>query len=119
MHCELKRAGRPPKLTRAKEQAVVATTLRTPKTATHWIARRLAREVCVPSATVHPILYRTQRTFLRSPEKRIVRSRSRFATRLLSFIQVRLEFLTYALLPTAAPGLSSSTSARHPLATPH
>ena len=27
------RAGRPPKLTRAKEQAVVATTLRTPKTA--------------------------------------------------------------------------------------
>jgi len=49
------RAGRPPKLTRAKEQAVVATTLRTPKTATHWSTRRLAREVGVPSATVHRI----------------------------------------------------------------
>jgi transposase len=49
------RAGRPPKLTRAQEQAVVAATLRTPKNATHWSARRLAHEVGLPSATVHRI----------------------------------------------------------------
>jgi transposase len=49
------RAGRPPEITRTKEQMVVAATLRTPKNATHWSARRLAREVGVPSATVHRI----------------------------------------------------------------
>jgi transposase len=49
------RAGRPPKISWAKEQAVVAATLRTPKNATHWSVRRLAREVGVPSATVHRI----------------------------------------------------------------
>jgi transposase len=49
------RSGRPPKITRAKEQAVVTATLRTPKNATHWSARRLAREVGLPSATVHRI----------------------------------------------------------------
>jgi len=49
------RSGRPPKLTRAKEQAVVAATQRTPKNATHWSARRLAREVRLPRSTVHRI----------------------------------------------------------------
>jgi transposase len=49
------RSGRPRKLSRTKEQAVVAATLRTPKNATHWSARRLAREVSVPPATVHRI----------------------------------------------------------------
>jgi transposase len=49
------RAGRPPKISRAKEQAVVAATLRPPKNATHWSARRLAREAGVAPATVHRI----------------------------------------------------------------
>jgi transposase len=49
------RSGRPPQISQTKEQAVVAATLRTPKNATHWSARRLAREVGVPRNTVHRI----------------------------------------------------------------
>jgi len=49
------RSGRPPKIGRGKEQTVVAATLRTPKNATHWSPRRLAREVGLPHATVHRI----------------------------------------------------------------
>src|SRR6266516_3513386 len=49
------RAGRPRRITVAKEQAVISTTLRKPKAATHWSARRLAKEVGLSSATVHRI----------------------------------------------------------------
>lgn len=49
------RAGRPRRITAAKEQAVVSATLRKPKAATHWSARRLAKEVGLSSATVHRI----------------------------------------------------------------
>ena len=41
----LPRAGRPRRITGAKEQAVISATLRKPKVATHWSARRLAKEV--------------------------------------------------------------------------
>jgi len=49
------RAGRPRRITSAKEQAVVSATLRQPKNATHWSARRLAKEVGLSKATVHRI----------------------------------------------------------------
>lgn len=49
------RSGRPRRITSAQEQAVVSTTLRKPKAATHWSARRLAKEVGLSSATVHRI----------------------------------------------------------------
>src|ERR1700687_5085504 len=49
------RAGRPRRITAAKEQAVISATLRKPKAATHWSARRLAKEVRLSPATVHRI----------------------------------------------------------------
>jgi transposase len=49
------RAGRPRRITAAKEQSVISATLRKPKEATHWSARRLAKEVGLSSATVHRI----------------------------------------------------------------
>src|SRR5215469_5744558 len=49
------RAGRPRRITSTKEQAVVSATLRQPKNATHWSARRLAKEVGLSKATVHRI----------------------------------------------------------------
>ena len=49
------RAGRPRRITAAKEQAVISATLRKPKAATHWSARRLAKEVGLSAATVHRI----------------------------------------------------------------
>jgi transposase len=49
------RAGRPRRITSAKEQAVISATLRQPKGATHWSARRLAKGVGLSSATVHRI----------------------------------------------------------------
>jgi transposase len=49
------RAGRPRRITAAREQAVVSATLRKPKAATHWSARRLAQQVGLSSATVHRI----------------------------------------------------------------
>ena len=52
------RAGRPRRITSAKEQAVISTTLRQPKGATHWSARRLAKAVGLSSATVHRIWHK-------------------------------------------------------------
>src|SRR5215467_7304068 len=49
------RAGRPRQISASKEQAVISATLRKPKAATHWSARRLAKEVGLSSATVHRI----------------------------------------------------------------
>jgi transposase len=49
------RSGRPRQISPAKERAVVAATMRTPKAATHWSARRLAKEVGLSSASVHRI----------------------------------------------------------------
>src|SRR5712672_351786 len=49
------RAGRPRRITSVKEQAVISATLRKPKAATHWSARRLAKEVRLSPATVHRI----------------------------------------------------------------
>ena len=49
------RAGRPRRISSAKEQAVISATLRKPKAATHWSARRLARQVRLSAATVHRI----------------------------------------------------------------
>src|SRR5688572_8963684 len=49
------RSGRPRKITESKERSVVATTLRAPRVATHWSARRLAKEVGLSSASVHRI----------------------------------------------------------------
>ena len=49
------RTGRPRRITSAKEQAVISATLRKPKAATHWSARRLAKEVGLSPATVHRI----------------------------------------------------------------
>jgi transposase len=49
------RAGRPRRITSAKEQAVISATLRKPKAATHWSARRLAKVVGLSPATVHRI----------------------------------------------------------------
>jgi transposase len=51
----LPRAGRPRRITAAKEQVVISATLRKPKVATHWSARRLAKEVGLSPATVHRI----------------------------------------------------------------
>lgn len=39
------RAGRPRRIASSKEQAVISATLRKPEVATHWSARRLAKEV--------------------------------------------------------------------------
>lgn len=49
------RSGRPRQISEAKERAVVAATMRAPKAATHWSARRLAKEVGLSHATVHRI----------------------------------------------------------------
>jgi len=49
------RSGRPRVVSAAKEQAVVAATLKAPHNATHWSARRLARQVGLSRATVHRI----------------------------------------------------------------
>ena len=49
------RMGRPRRITSAKEQAVISATLRKPKAATHWSARRLAKQVGLSPATVHRI----------------------------------------------------------------
>lgn len=51
----LARSGRPRRISAAKEQAVISATLRKPKAATHWSARRLAREVGLSPASVHRI----------------------------------------------------------------
>ena len=47
------RAGRPRRVSAAKERAVISATLRRPKAATHWSARRLAQQVGLSAATVH------------------------------------------------------------------
>jgi transposase len=49
------RSGRPRTISAAKERAVVAATMRPPKAATHWSARRLAKEVNLSPATVHRV----------------------------------------------------------------
>lgn len=49
------RSGRPKTITAAKEQAVVAATMKSPKVETHWSARRLAKQVGLSHATVHRI----------------------------------------------------------------
>jgi transposase len=49
------RPGRPRRFSDAKERSVVEATLRPPKAATHWSARRLAKEVGISPATVHRI----------------------------------------------------------------
>jgi transposase len=50
--------GRPRRISEAKERAVVAATLRPPRAATHWSAKRLAKEVGLSPATVHRIWQR-------------------------------------------------------------
>jgi len=49
------RSGRGRRIDSARERAVISATLRKPKTATHWSARRLAKEVGLSPATVHRI----------------------------------------------------------------
>jgi transposase len=49
------RSGRPRLISSTKEQAVISATLRKPKAATHWSARRLAKQVGLSAATVHRI----------------------------------------------------------------
>ena len=49
------RSGRPHRITPALERKIVAKTMRPPKGATHWSARRLAKEVGVGHVTVHRI----------------------------------------------------------------
>ena len=49
------RSGRKKRVTDAKEQAVVAATMKPPKDATHWSARRLAEKVGLGHVTVHRI----------------------------------------------------------------
>jgi transposase len=49
------RSGRRRRISSAQERAVVSATMRPPKTATHWSARRLAKEVGLSPATVHRI----------------------------------------------------------------
>jgi transposase len=49
------RSGRRRCISHAQERAVVSATMRPPKTATHWSARRLAKQVGLSSATVHRI----------------------------------------------------------------
>jgi len=52
--------GRKPRYTAEEEGKVVAATLRTPTRATHWSARRLAREVEPSKSTVHRIWQRNR-----------------------------------------------------------
>lgn len=47
------RSGRPRRITDAKERSVIAKTLSAPKAATHWSARRLAKEVGISPSSVH------------------------------------------------------------------
>lgn len=49
------RSCRRRRITHAQERSVVAATMRPPKAATHWSARRLAKEVGLSAATVHRI----------------------------------------------------------------
>ena len=49
------RSGRPRRISPARERAVISATLRKPKAATHWSARRLAKSVGLSAATVHRI----------------------------------------------------------------
>ncbi len=49
------RSGRPRRVSASKEQAVVAATLKPPSSATHWSARRLARQMGLSKDTVHRI----------------------------------------------------------------
>src|ERR1700745_3725700 len=49
------RAGRPRSISPAKERAGISATLRTPKAATHWSARRLAKGLGLSAATAHRI----------------------------------------------------------------
>ena len=49
------RSGRPRRISRRKELAVVTATMRPPKHATHWSARRLAKEVGLSFMTVYRI----------------------------------------------------------------
>lgn len=49
------RSGRRRRLSAADERRVVAATMRAPTAATHWSARRLAKEVRLSPATVHRI----------------------------------------------------------------
>jgi transposase len=49
------RSGRPRRISRRKELAVVAATMRPPQHATHWSARRLAKEVSLSCMSVHRI----------------------------------------------------------------
>ena len=49
------RSGRRRRISHAQERAVVSATMRPPQTATHWSARRLAKEVGLSPATVHRI----------------------------------------------------------------
>jgi transposase len=47
------RPGRPKRITATKERSVIAKTLTQPKAATHWSARRLAKEVGISHSSVH------------------------------------------------------------------
>ena len=49
------RSGRRRRISPAQERAVVAATMRPPQAATHWSARRLAKQVGLSPATVHRI----------------------------------------------------------------
>jgi transposase len=49
------RSGRRRRISHAQERAVVAATMRPPQAATHWSARRLAKQVGFSPATVHRI----------------------------------------------------------------
>ena len=49
------RSGRRRRITHAQERSVVAATMRAPAAATHWSARRLAKQVGLSPATVHRI----------------------------------------------------------------
>ncbi len=49
------RSGRRKQISSARERAVVAATMRPPKAATHWSARRLAKEMGLSHVTVHRI----------------------------------------------------------------
>ncbi len=49
------RSGRPRRISSARELAVVNATLRKPRAATHWSARRLAKEVGLSHVSVHRI----------------------------------------------------------------
>jgi transposase len=49
------RSGRRKRISSARERAVVAATMRPPKAATHWSARRLAKEMGLSHVTVHRI----------------------------------------------------------------